>query len=74
MADDSNWAGRGYSRPGPQGQDLGLIHVDADRQFAALEYADLPSPRRSGDCPLHMWGGPGHSAPFAGHQQEREAG
>lgn len=31
---------------------------------------------RTGDCPLCMWGGPGHSAPFAGHEpeQEREAG
>jgi hypothetical protein len=76
MTGESNWAGRGYSRPGPQGQDLGRVQVDADRQWAALEYDDQPSPQRQGDCPLCIWGGPGHSAPFAGHvpDREREAG
>jgi hypothetical protein len=48
MTGDSDWAGRGYTRPGPQGQDLGLVQVDADRQFAAMEYDDRPSTWR--DC------------------------
>jgi hypothetical protein len=69
MAGDSNWAGRGFTRAGPQGQDLGPVsEADAVGQHAASEY-------ESG-CPLHMWGGPGHSAPFRGcpGDREREAG
>jgi hypothetical protein len=62
MADDSNWAGRGYSRPGPQGEDLSPAREGTET--------------RQGDCPLHMWGGPGHSVPFRDCEgdREREAG
>ena len=57
-------AGRGFTRPGPQGQDEGYIRSEPPGH---LEYdSDTPPVSRSGDCPLHMWGGPGHSAPFRG--------
>jgi hypothetical protein len=52
-----NWAGRGFSRPGPDPQ------------------AETPG-ARPGDCPLCLWDGPGHSAPFRECEgdREREAG
>jgi hypothetical protein len=68
MADDGNWAGRGFSRPGPVTEQA----TDC-RHYARPEPV---SSQRSGDCPLHMWGGAGHSAPFRGceGEPEREAG
>jgi hypothetical protein len=64
MSDDSDWAGRGFTRPGP------------DPRLEQLP--PVPAGAWSGDCPLCMWDGPGHSAPFAGHvpdhERDREAG
>jgi hypothetical protein len=61
--DDSNWAGPGYNLPGPL----------EDRIEAAQNGGPTVGPRE-GDCALHMWGGPGHSAPFRGCPGDREAG
>jgi hypothetical protein len=68
MADDSNWAGRGFTRPGPVTEWTAVGRQDARPEPV--------SSQRSGDCPLHMWDGPGHSAPFRECEgdREREAG
>jgi hypothetical protein len=65
MAGDGDWAGRGFTRPGPV----------AERAGTGRQPEAIPS-QRSGDCPLHMWGGPGHSGPFRECEgdREREAG
>lgn len=59
--DDSNWAGRGFSRPGPVTE-----RATGNRQPEPV------SAQRSGDCPLCMWSGYGHSAPFLGCEGDRE--
>jgi hypothetical protein len=71
MADDANWAGRGFTRPGPK--------REPGSRYASMDYAGAPAGLtrdRAGECPLHIWGGYGHSEPFAECEgdREREAG
>jgi hypothetical protein len=78
---DSDWAGRGFTRPGPQGEDDGR---DPQSPTAPDTSKGLPPEITSsmGDwarrrsqrevCPLHLWGGYGHSEPFRGCPGDRE--
>jgi hypothetical protein len=70
---EANWAGRGFTHPGPQGQDLGTPGSGTAADRAALQDA-TPGPRPSPRCPLHMWNGRGHSGPFRDCPGDREAG